>query len=217
MNIYSSDNILPPTDLVNESNSHFSNQFSSRVGVVSGCNGSVNSPSALRGEGIYSYRYMGGKNIKSKRKHMDKKKTTRGNKSKIIRKHKSMKRKSMKHKSMKYKRKSRKMVGGTGYGMDLKESNNLLLGPSAGYANIASYKNEGVENPASLGASKQNGGGMFKGYAAFTPSYSINVKSPLSSSNSALASPPPIKRMNNCLNTWKHLGSENKPFNKVWK
>ncbi len=75
----------------------------------------------------------------------------------------------------------------------------------------------GVQNPASLGAGKQVGGGLFKGYVAFTPSYSINVQSPLGASKSALASPPPIKRMNDCLNTWKHLGSEKKPYNKVWK
>ena len=234
MNIYDSSQILPNTNLVNPSNSHFSDpipQFSSKVGVVSGYNGSVNSPAALRGEGIYKYSYNGGKNKKSKRKHMGKKNTTRGRKSMKHKsmKRKSMKRKSMKHKSMKHKsmkrksmkhksmkRSGRKMRGGNGYGMHVKESNNMLLGPSAGYANISSYKNEGVENPASLGASKQNGGGMFKGYVAFTPSYSVNVKSPLGPSHSALASPPPIKRINNCLNTWKHLGSEKKPYNKVW-
>jgi hypothetical protein len=140
-------------------------------------------------------------------------------------KHKSMKHKSMKRKSMKRKgnnlkkhrkNKSKKMRGGNGYGMNVKESKNMLLGPSSGYANIKSYKNEGVENPASLGASKQNGGGMFKGYVAYTPSFTVNVKPPLAPYKSALASPPPIKRTNNCLNTWKHLGSEKKPYNKVW-
>ena len=241
MDIHDNGIILPPTGLVNPSNSHFSDpnpQFSSRVGTVSGCNGSINSPYALRREGIFSYRFKGGKNKKSKRKHMGKKTPTRKHKTSIKRKsmkHKSMKRKiikrksmkhkSMKHKSMKHKsinskkhrkNKSRKMRGGNGYGMSVKESKNMLLGPSAGYANIKSYKNEGVENPASLGASKQNGGGMFKGYVAYTPSFAVDVKPPLAPYKSALASPPPIKRTNNCLNTWKHLGSEKKPYNKVW-
>lgn len=233
MDIYASSQILPNTNLVNPSNSHFSDpipQFSSNVGVVSGCNGSINSPAALRREGIYEYRYTGGKNKKSKRKHMGKKNTTRGRKSRKHMKHRSMKGRSIKHRSIKHRsikrrsikrrstvRRGRKMRGGNGYGMNGKESNNMLLGPSAGHANITSYKNDAVKNPASLGASKQNGGGMFKGYVAFTPSYSVNVKSPLGASNSALANPPPIKRMNDCLNTWKHLGSEKKPYNKVWK
>ena len=225
MDIYASSQILPNTNLVNPSNSHFSDpipQFSSNVGVVSGCNGSINSPAALRREGIYEYRYTGGKNKKSKRKHMGKKNTSRRRNSikKRMIKRRSMKKKSIKHKSIKHKRtlrSRRKMRGGNGYGMSVKDSNNMLLGPSAGYANVRSYKNDAVKNPASLGASKQNGGGMFKGYVAFTPSYSVNVKSPLGASNSALANPPPIKRMNDCLNTWKHLGSEKKPYNKVWK
>lgn len=63
---------------------------------------------------------------------------------------------------------------------------------------------------------KLKGGGMFNGYVAYTPSFSVDVSKPLAPNNSALANPPPIKRMNNCLNTWKHLGSENKPYNKVW-
>ena len=239
MDIYSSDNILPATNLVNPSNSHFSDpipQFSSKVGVVSGCNGSINSPLALKRKGIYSYKYTGGKNKKSKRKHIGMKKqfSRKHNKKHIGRKSKSSKSKSSKSKSSKRnsKRKhikskrihrrrsgSRKTMrrGGNGYGMNVKDSDNMLLGPSAGYADIKSYKSCGVKNPASLGAGKQVGGGLFKGYVAFTPSYSINVKSPLGASKSALASPPPIKRMNNCLNTWKHLGSEKKPYNKVWK
>ena len=54
---------------------------------------------------------------------------------------------------------------------------------------------------------------MFNGYVAYTLSFSADVSKPLALDNSALANPPPIKRMNNCLNTWKHLGSENKPYN----
>ena len=80
MDIHDNGIILPPTGLVNPSNSHFSDpnpQFSSRVGTVSGCNGSINSPYALRREGIFSYRFKGGKNKKSKRKHMGKKTSTR--------------------------------------------------------------------------------------------------------------------------------------------
>ena len=63
---------------------------------------------------------------------------------------------------------------------------------------------------------RKRGGGMFKGYVAFTPSFSVDVKNPLPPKLSGLANPPPIKRQNDCLNTWKHLGSENKPYNKVW-
>ncbi len=63
---------------------------------------------------------------------------------------------------------------------------------------------------------KRKGGGMFKGRVALSPSYSIDVNSKLLPGQSALASPPPIKIENNCLNTWKHLGSEKMPYNKIW-
>ena len=249
MDIYSTNNILPATNLVNPSNSHFSNpmpQFSSTTGVVAGCNGSITSPLALKREGIYEYKYMGGKKKISNNKHIGMKITRRHNKGQS--KHNSKSKRSIKSKCSikskrsKYKRskskrsikskrskskrsnnaknKSRKMMrrGGNGYGMKkVQDGEHRLLGPSAGHANIKPYKSGGVQNPASLGAGKQVGGGLFKGYVAFTPSYSINVQSPLGASKSALASPPPIKRMNDCLNTWKHLGSEKKPYNKVWK
>ena len=253
MDIYSTNNILPATNLVNPSNSHFSNpmpQFSSTTGVVAGCNGSITSPLALKREGIYEYKYMGGKNKISNNKHIGMKITRKHNKyqSKSKRSHskrshskrshskrshskrshykRSHSKRSIKSKRSKSKRsnnaknKSRKMMrrGGNGYGMKkVQDGEHRLLGPSAGHANIKPYKSGGVQNPASLGAGKQVGGGLFKGYVAFTPSYSINVQSPLGASKSALASPPPIKRMNDCLNTWKHLGSEKKPYNKVWK
>ena len=245
MDIYSTNNILPATNLVNPSNSHFSNpmpQFSSTTGVVAGCNGSITSPLALKREGIYEYKYMGGKNKISNNKHIGMKITRRHNKgqskhSKTKRSHSNRSIKSKRSNSKrsnskrsnskrnksnrnKAKNKSRKNMrrGGNGYGMKkVQNSKHRLLGPSAGHANIKPYKSGGVQNPASLGAGKQVGGGLFKGYVAFTPSYSINVQSPLGASKSALASPPPIKRMNDCLNTWKHLGSEKKPYNKVWK
>ena len=232
MNINASTNILPPTNLVNPSNSHFSDplpEFSSRVGAVSGCTGSLTSPQALRREGLYSNYYYGGKNKKSKRKHIGKKMVAHKKRSmkKRSMKKRSMKKRSMKKRSMKKRSMTKRRVrrGGSGYGMNKNTSNGSqgLAGPSAGYADITTYNSEAVANPANMNASnqyggkkKQRGGGMFKGYVAFTPSYTVNVKNRLPANDSALANPPPIKRTNDCLNTWKHLGSENKPYNKVW-
>ena len=187
MDIYDTNKILPETNLVNPSNSHFSDpvpQFSSNVGPVTGCNGSINTPLALNGKGIYSYKYSGGKNKKSKRNHIRMKST--------------------------YSRKGKMSRG--------KKSRGKMS-----RCKMSRVKRSGVKRSCGKkrritrrGGKRIRGGGMFKGYVAFSPSYSIDVKAPLAPNQSALSSPPPIKRMNNCLNTWKHLGSEKKPYNKVW-
>ena len=221
--------ILPKTDLVNPSNSHFTDpvpQFSSIVGPVVGCTGSVTSDLALRQKGLYSYKYMGGKYRKRSKKR-------------------SLKRKN---------RHTRRYRGGTSYGMkSSKPTTGQQLSPSSGYPDYnKNVSGEPVVNPLAMKAGKQaggkrrktkhykkskkhgkrshkkqsrkkmsrkyrkRGGGMFKGYVAFTPSFSVDVKNRLPPKLSGLANPPPIKRQNDCLNTWKHLGSENKPYNKVW-
>jgi len=192
MNISDTNKILPETNLVNPSNSHFSDpvpQFSSNVGPVTGCNGSINTPLALNGKGIYSYKHLGGKNKKSKRNHI-RMKSTYSRKGKMSRGKRSGGKKS------RVKRSSGKMSR-------VKRS---------GGKRSCSKKRRITRR----GGKRIRGGGMFKGYVAFSPSYSIDVKAPLAPNQSALSSPPPIKRMNDCLNTWKHLGSEKKPYNKVW-
>jgi|SaaInlStandDraft_6_1057023.scaffolds.fasta_scaffold06069_4 hypothetical protein len=192
MDIYDTNKILPETNLVNPSNSHFSDpvpQFSSNVGPVTGCNGSINTPLALNGKGIYSYKHLGGKNKKSKRNHI-RMKSTYSRKGKMSRGKKSRVKRS----------------GGK------KSCGKKSRGKRSGGKKSCSKKRRITRR----GGKRIRGGGMFKGYVAFSPSYSIDVKAPLAPNQSALSSPPPIKRMNDCLNTWKHLGSEKKPYNKVW-
>jgi hypothetical protein len=187
MDISDTNKILPETNLVNPSNSHFSDpvpQFSSNVGPVTGCNGSINTPLALNGKGIYSYKHLGGKNKKSKRNHI-RMKSIYSRKGKMSRGKKSRVKRSGGKKSRVKRSGGKKSCG----------------------------KKRRITR---RGGKRIRGGGMFKGYVAFSPSYSIDVKAPLAPNQSALSSPPPIKRMNNCLNTWKHLGSEKKPYNKVW-
>jgi hypothetical protein len=192
MDISDTNKILPETNLVNPSNSHFSDpipQFSSKVGTVTGCNGSINTPLALNGTGIYSYKYSGGKNKKSKRNHIRMKTNAS--------------------------RKNKRSCGKRSCGKKRVSRN--------GKKNSITKRRRATRRGATRRAGKRirggrklKGGGMFKGYVAYSPSYSIDVKSPLAPGQSALSSPPPIKRMNNCLNTWKHLGSEKKPYNKIW-
>lgn len=56
----------------------------------------------------------------------------------------------------------------------------------------------------------KGGAGVYA--AALTPSYST----PGVLDSSALASPPPIVRTNNCLDTYKHLG-DTPPYNEEWR
>ena len=192
MDIYDTNKILPETNLVNPSNSHFSDpvpQFSSNVGPVTGCNGSINTPLALNGKGIYSYKHLGGKNKKSKRNHI-RMKSTYSRKGKM----------------------SRSKISGGKKSRVKRSGCKKSRGKRSGGKKSCGKKGRMTRR----GGKRIRGGGMFKGYVAFSPSYSIDVKAPLAPNQSALSSPPPIKRMNDCLNTWKHLGSEKKPYNKVW-
>jgi hypothetical protein len=87
-------NILPPTNLVNPSNSHFSDpnpQFSSRVGVVDGCVGSLTSDLALKQKGMYHYMYNGGKR-RNKSKKLKKSKKSKKSKRKYKKKTRKQKR-----------------------------------------------------------------------------------------------------------------------------
>jgi hypothetical protein len=52
--------VLQPTGLANPSNSHFTNQFSSRVGAVAGCVGSGGSASALNANAGYNMKKQTG-------------------------------------------------------------------------------------------------------------------------------------------------------------
>ena len=78
-------NILPKTNLVNPSNSHFSDpipQFSSRVGPVVGCVGSLTSDLALQRKGMYHYMLNGGKKrIKKSKKSKKLRKSKKSRKS----------------------------------------------------------------------------------------------------------------------------------------
>jgi hypothetical protein len=213
MDINESSIILPPSDLVNPSNSHFTNplpQFTSKVGAVVGYTGSINSPLALEGKGVYET-YKGGKIKKSKRKHIGRKMSkgksmSKRSMSKRSMAKRSMSKRSMSKRSMAKRRKTRKG------GYSSSDHQVKVLKQSSNISNREPY----APNRDKKRSSKKRGGGLFKGYVAFTPSYNVDVNSPMAAKDSALANPPPIKRTNDCLNTWKHLGSETKPYNKVW-
>jgi hypothetical protein len=62
-------------------------------------------------------------------------------------------------------------------------------------------------------SSKQKGGySQYMSNVANAHNYSLGGN--LTSSNSALASPPPYTPSNDCLNTWKHLG-DSEPYNQI--
>ena len=230
--------ILPSTGLTNPSNSHFTNpkpQFSSIIGPVVGYNGSTTSDLALQKKGIYKYSLKkplhGGKNKKSNRKYIGMKSNTR----KKVRHGGSYGISNIKPTSG-----QGSIIGPSAGYADIKQTKEIVTNPMAmrnktqlggrksrGRSNkkISNKKRSNKKKSSSKRSNKKNsnkkksckrGGGVFNGYVALSPSYSIDVKSKLLPNQSALASPPPIKIENNCLNTWKHLGSEKLPYNKVW-
>jgi hypothetical protein len=222
--------LVEQSSLVNPQNAHFSNPgFSSKVGAVTGCGGSITSDLALQQKGMYKMVSTGGKKMK-KRKSM--KKTGKKMKKSGKRGKKSMK----KHRRKTYR-------GGMGYGFSKDQSLASTSGVHGAHlASFNSYPGGQTDHPANMGASTSNPtvGGMKRksrkmrkshkkkslkrtkkvkrsrkgkrgkrqrgGYAQYmsnvpyTPSYSTGAPPSLSASTSALATPSPITKMDNCTN-----------------
>jgi hypothetical protein len=217
--------------LVNSQNAHFPNPgFSSKVGAVSGCGGSVNSELALQQKGLYQVVKTGGKRRgrgKMSRKNRMSKKYRGGN--------------------------------GYGFAasQNLASSSGVNSGGSVHLAEFSKYQNKGMSSETNMDASKQSGGKVRKysskkrmsrggkkrmscggkkkrsrsskkrrnskkhmqrgGYTQYlsnvasTPGYSAGGIM-LSSNESALANPVPFTPTNTCMNSWKHLG-DSAPYN----
>ena len=143
--------IIQNAGLVNPQNSHFSNPgFSSNVGGVSGCGGSPNSPSALRGEGIFSMGKTGGKTLRKGNK-------SRGNKSRGKKGHR----------------------GGNGYGFSQSQLPIAATSGVHGAhgAVFDKYESVGQNSDTNMGASSQTGGYGTGGnpYYAYNPKGDDNL------------------------------------------
>ena len=232
--------LVQSAGLVNSQNAHFPNPgFSSKVGAVSGCGGSVNSALALEQKGLYQVVKTGGK----KRGHGKMSRTNRMSK--------------------KY-----RGGNGYGFAtsQNLASSSGVNSGGSVHLAEFSKYENKGMSSDTNMDASKQSGGKVKKhsskkrmshaskkrrshsskkrrshsskkrrshsskkrrhskkhmqrgGYSQYlsnvanTPGYSAGGIM-LSSNESALANPVPFTPTNTCMNSWKHLG-DSAPYNK---
>ena len=231
--------LVQSAGLVNSQNAHFPNPgFSSKVGAVSGCGGSVNSALALQQKGLYQVVKTGGK----KRGH-----------GKISRKNRM---------SKKY-----RGGNGYGFAasQNLASSSGVNSNGSVHLAQFSKYENKGMSSDTNMDASKQFGGKGRKhsskkrmsyggkkrrshsskkrmshggkkrrshsskkrrnskkhmqrgGYSQYlsnvasTPGYSAGGIM-LRSNESALANPVPFTPTNTCMNSWKHLG-DSAPYN----
>jgi hypothetical protein len=224
--------LVQSAGLVNSQNAHFPNPgFSSKVGAVSGCGGSVNSELALQQKGLYQVVKTGGKRRghgKMSRKNRMSKKYRGGN--------------------------------GYGFAasQNLASSSGVNSGGSVHLAEFTKYDSKGISSDTNMDASKQSGGKGRKraskkrrshsskkrmshyskkrrshsskkrrhskkhmqrgGYSQYlsnvasTPGYSAGGIM-LSSNESALANPVPFTPTNTCMNSWKHLG-DSAPYNK---
>jgi hypothetical protein len=223
--------LVQSAGLVNSQNAHFPNPgFSSKVGAVSGCGGSVNSELALQQKGLYQVVKTGGK---------------RRGRGKMSRKNRM---------SKKY-----IGCNGYGFAasQNLASSSGVNSGGSVHLAEFSKYQNKGMSSETNMDASKQSGGKVRKysskkrmsrggkkrmscggkkkrsrsskkrrnskkhmqrgGYTQYlsnvasTPGYSAGGIM-LSSNESALANPVPFTPTNTCMNSWKHLG-DSAPYN----
>jgi hypothetical protein len=128
--------LVQSAGLVNSQNAHFPNPgFSSKVGAVSGCGGSVNSALALEQKGLYQVVKTGGK----KRGH-----------GKMSRKNRM---------SKKY-----RGGNGYGFAtsQNLASSSGVNSGGSVHLAEFSKYENKGMSSDTNMDASKQSGGKVKK-------------------------------------------------------
>lgn len=199
----------------NVDNSHIAAPImSSKVGPVQGCGGPPNSPDALKQDGVFQMASSTGGKYKKR-------------KSSKRRRHHSRRR------HMKKRTHKRRHHRG-GQAIDIDAESLLQKGTSGVQPLIAdtnttkavlrggksrrkrssrhrkSRKHTRKHRRRRSSRRMKGGDGVYA--AALTPSYST----PGVLDSSALASPPPIVRTNNCLDTYKHLG-DTPPYNEEWR
>ena len=208
--------LVQQSGLVNSQNSHFSNPgFSSRVGAVSGCGGSITSADALNQTGMYHImKYGGAKKCPKSCKCTCHNCYCRG---KCSGKCGCPCHKKCPgncgcgcHKCMSCGKRHRKgggkkcpMSGGNGYGFSKNQSlastSGLNSGNSVHLAGFTGYQNKGIDSDTNMGASSQSGGYGFG--SGGTPYYSYNPSEGENLSTFAGSGYPPISRQlnNQCI------------------
>lgn len=187
---------------------------SSKVGPVRGCGGPPNSPEALEQEGVFRMASTGGKSRR------------RGKRPRSLRRRRHYTKKRVRRGKREHQRggqliiEDRENIGLTGTPM-ISDTNiasreypmRTIGGKSRRRRSSRRYrksKKHSRKHRRRSGRRMRGGDGVYA--AALTPSYSM----PGEAESSALASPPPIVRTNNCLDTWKHIGDK-PPYNEEWK
>ena len=210
--------LVQQSGLVNSQNSHFSNPgFSSRVGAVSGCGGSITSADALNQTGMYEVmKYGGTKKCPKSCKCTCHNCYCRG---KCSGKCGCPCHKKCPgncgcgcYKCMSCGKRHRKggvkkcpMNGGNGYGF----SKNQSLAPTSGVnsgnsvhlAGFAGYQNKGIDSDTNMRTSSQSGGSGYGFGSGGTPYYSYNPSEGENLSPFAGSGYPPISRQlnNQCI------------------
>jgi len=218
--------LVEQSSLVNPQNAHFSNPgFASKVGAVTGCGGSTTSDLALQQKSMYKMVSTGGK--KMKRKSM--KKTKKRGKTMKRKSMKKYRRKTYRG-GMGYGfSKDQSLASTSGvHGAHLADFKSYTgdqvphpanmdaptKNPTVGGMKRKSRKMRKSHSKKSLkrtkkvkrtrngkhGKKQRGGYAQYMSNVAYTPSYSTGSPPALSSGSSALASPPPITKMNNCTN-----------------
>ena len=167
--------IVQQAGLVNSQNSHFSNPgFSSNVGAVSGCGGSVTSADALNNTGMYSMVKTGGTQTPS---------MMRSTQTPSMRP--PRRRDFNTRRDLKKTRRSRKVVrerelkGGNGYGFLKDQTLAHTSGVHGAHlAEYGKYENTGQNSDTNMNTSSQNGGSYGTGgnpYYSYKPSEGENL------------------------------------------
>ena len=187
---------------------------SSKVGPVRGCGGPPNSPEALVQKGVFRMASTGGKSRRRVRRRSHRRRRHHSTKKRIRRG------KRVHHRGGQPYIDDRENIGQPGipmvsdtniasreYPMRIMGGKSRRRRPSRSYRKS---KKHSRKHRRRSGRRMRGGDGVYA--AALTPSYSM----PGEAESSALASPPPIVRTNNCLDTWKHIGDK-PPYNEEWK
>jgi hypothetical protein len=182
--------IVQQAGLVNSQNSHFSNPgFSSNVGAVSGCGGSVTSADALNNTGMYSMVKTGGTQTPSmmpstQTQHMMPSRPSNlqrtvdaRNRERILNKtrrsNKGTKRRERRE------RREEPLTGGNGYGFLKDQTLAHTSGVHGAHlAEYGKYENTGQNSDTNMNTSSQNGGSYGTGgnpYYSYKPSEGENL------------------------------------------
>ena len=174
--------IVQQAGLVNSQNSHFSNPgFSSNVGAVSGCGGSVTSADALNNTGMYSMVKTGGTQTPSnmpstQTQHMMP--SIPSNLETTVNAMNSSRIRQKTRHNIKGKMK-RPLKGGNGYGFLKDQSLAHTSGVHGAHlAEYGKYENSGQNSDTNMNTSSQNGGSYGTGgnpYYSYKPSEGENL------------------------------------------